>query len=175
MLRGFFDFRTLASRVGAALLVVAVLAPTLWELQRGLGLYIQSVLNVQDGDVAMAKWLEGRLPPDALLAVNDIGALGFFLPNRLIDLAGIGNPELFDYMREASESGRPAMDGVGDFVHHHRPDYLVIFPTWYPDLASDTQRFQILHRVEVPNNITMGGDEIVLMSTPWTRSKLIGD
>ena len=33
-------------------------------------------------------------------------------------------------------------------------------------------RVEPLHRVAVPNNITMGGDELVLYSTPWTRHPL---
>lgn len=156
--------RTLAAALAAALLLL----PTLRSAIHGSARYVQSVANVEDSDVAMARWLAGRLPPEAVLAVNDIGALGYLLPNRLIDLAGIANPELSSYL--VDPAGRGA--GLRRFLDERRPDYLVVFPSWYPELVASGGPFEPLHRVPVPNNITMGGDELVVYATPWTRQPL---
>ena len=40
-------------------------------------------------------------------------------------------------------------------------------------LARDP-RFREVHRLGIPGNITMGGDEIVVYETPWTRRRLKG-
>jgi hypothetical protein len=159
-------------RLMTAVVVGLVLAPTVMDLGRGLERYTRSVLNVEDSDVAMARWLETRLPPEAVLAVNDIGALRFLLPNEVVDLAGIANPEIRHYFAAARARGEPWRAGIEPFLADQRPDYLVVFPSWFPGLVSDGSRYRPLHRIVIPDNITMGGDELVLYSTPWTRFPL---
>ena len=148
--------------------VALLLWPTLLSTVRGAGRYAQSVANVHDSDVAMARWLAGRLPPEAVLAVNDIGALGYLLPNRLIDLAGIANPELAAYATDPG--GREA--GFRRFLAERRPDYLVVFPAWFPELVAAGGPFRPLYGLSISDNITMGGDELVVYATPWTRHPL---
>lgn len=133
--------------------------PTLFELVQGAGRYGQSVLNVQESDVRVAHWLAGRLSPEAVLAVADIGAIKFFLPNRVVDLAGIGNPEIKTM-------------GTERFLDHHRPDYLVIFPNWYARLFDADDPFEVVREFPIEDNITMGGDILAVYSTPWTRYPL---
>ncbi len=157
-----------ARRAVIAVAAALVLWPTALSAIYGSGRYAQSVANVEASDVAMARWLAGRLPPQAMLAVNDIGALGYLLPNRLIDLAGIANPELAGYFDAPGGRG----EGMLRFLAERRPDYLVVFPAWFPELVAAGGPFEPLHRVAVPDNITMGGDELVLYATPWTRYPL---
>ena len=154
-------------RALAALALALLLWPSAASLVRVAGRYAQSVANVHDSDVRMARWLADRLPPEAVLAVNDIGALGFLLPNRLLDLAGIANPELAGYVERAG--GREA--GLRAFFEEHRPDYLVVFPAWFPELVG-AGPFRPLYRLSIADNITMGGDELVVYATPWTRHGL---
>ncbi len=91
----------------------------------------------------------------------------------MVDLAGIAHPELREAIARARELGLPWRRGIEQFVAEHEPDYLVVFPSWYPQLVSDAERFRPLHRIVIPNNVTMGGDELVLYSTPWTRYPLV--
>lgn len=142
-----------------ALGVTILFLPTLFELIQGAGRYGQNVLNVQESDVRVAHWLESRLSPEALLAVADIGAIKFILPNRVIDLAGIGNPEVKTM-------------GAEGFLRHHQPDYLVIFPNWYARLFDAAEPFEVVREFPIQDNITMGGDILAVYSTPWTRYPL---
>jgi hypothetical protein len=161
-----------ARRWLAALALAVILLFAAGDLMRGGGRYLRTVGNVEDSDVAMAHWLDGRLPAEAVLAVNDIGALKFLLPNPVIDLAGIGNPEMRDHIDRAQELGLPWQKGVEWFVEERRPDYLVVFPEWYAQMVSNPERFRPLHRIFIEDNVTMGADELVLYSTPWTRYPL---
>jgi hypothetical protein len=154
-----------------ALLLVLLFWPTVSTLLQGAGRYAQNVANVQDSDVAAARWLAPRLHPDAVLAVNDIGALKFLLPNRVIDLAGIANPEIRSEINRAVRENRPWEPVMAGEIAKRRPDYLVIFPDWFPTLSLDPS-FQPLHRIPIRDNITMGGNEIVVYATPWTRFPL---
>ncbi len=44
--------------------------------------------------VATAHWVADNIPPDELLAVHDIGALGYYAPRPILDLAGLVSPEI---------------------------------------------------------------------------------
>jgi hypothetical protein len=156
-----------------ALLVALLLWPTVAGLVRGTGRYLQNVTNIQDGDVRIARWLAERLPPQAVLAVNDIGAIGFLLPNRLIDLAGIATPEIRREMLRQSKHGIPWEVTVAAEIARRQPDYLVIFPAWFPHLSQDP-RFRPVHMIEVKDNITLGDGLIMVYATPWTRYPLRG-
>ncbi|HKI03701.1 MAG TPA: hypothetical protein VKK31_17105 [Thermoanaerobaculia bacterium] len=164
--------RSRSARLALGALGAAVLlAPTLAVLVQGERFYAQNVANVHESDVAIARWLATRLPPDALLAVNDIGAIKYFLPNPVLDLASIATPEIGREVQRATAAGVPWSDALLAALARRQPDYVVIFPSWFPGLAHDP-RFRAVHALSIPGNITMGGDEIVVYETPWTRRRL---
>jgi hypothetical protein len=148
---------------------VAILAPTLVVLVQGEAFYAQNVANVEESDVAIARWLAAHVPPDALLAVNDIGAIKYLLPNRIIDLASIATPEIGREVARATAAGTPWTDAMMAALERRHPQYVVIFPSWFPSLAADP-RFREIYTLSIPGNITMGGNEIVVYATPWTRT-----
>jgi hypothetical protein len=148
----------------------ALLLPTLAALTSGAQLYAQNVRNVQDGDVRMADLLRELVDPEAVLAVDDIGALGYLLDNRLVDMAGIVSPRVHHHARRAMAATGAYCPGLLAFAAETRPDYLVVFPRRYGCFPADT--FPTLLRLEVPHNVTLGEAEIVLRATPWTRYPL---
>ncbi len=159
-------------RAALAALGIAVLcAPTLANLVRGESFYVRNVANVQESDVAIARWLAARVPPEAVLAVNDIGAIKYLLPNPIVDLASIATPEIRREVQQAVAAGTPWNDAMVAAVERRRPDYVVIFPSWVPGVARDP-RFRPVYHLDIPGNITMGGSEIVVYDMPWTRYPL---
>ncbi|HEX4496159.1 MAG TPA: hypothetical protein VIE43_10880 [Thermoanaerobaculia bacterium] len=159
--------RAILGTIGA----VALLAPTIGVLMQGETFYAQNVGNVEESDVAIARWLAAHVPADAVLAVNDIGAIKYLLPNRIVDLASIATPEIGHEVNHAVAAGTPWPDAMLAALERRHPDYVVIFPSWFPTLAADP-RFREVYRLEIPGNITMGGNEIVVYATPWTRGAL---
>ncbi|HXT49724.1 MAG TPA: hypothetical protein VN811_01705, partial [Thermoanaerobaculia bacterium] len=147
-----------------------LLLPGLAALYSGVGRYVQNVRDIEAGDVRLARWLAPRLPPEATLAVDDIGALKFLLPNRVLDLAGIVSPRVHDYARRSMATSRSICPGVLEFVRDRRPDYLAIFPRHHACFTDE--EFPPLLTLEVPGNITLGEGTIVLHATPWTRQPL---
>lgn len=150
---------------GALLLIPGVVA-----LFGGAARYVQNVRDIESGDVRLARWLQPRLPPDAVLAVDDIGALKFMLPNRVLDLAGIVSPRVHEYARRSARATRSFCPGILEFVRAERPDYLAIFPRRHACFPYG--EFPTLLEIEVPGNITLGEGTIVLHATPWTRQPL---
>jgi hypothetical protein len=158
-------------RALAALGVALLLTPTVVQLFTGAQHYARNVANVEDSDVRIASWLGARLAPEALLAVNDIGAIKYFLPNRIVDLASIATPEIGREVARDMENGVPRDRAMLAAIERRRPDYLAVFPRWVPGLDRDP-RFQAVYRLPIPDNHTMGDDQIVVYATPWTRYPL---
>ena len=156
-----------------ALAVVALLAPQLWGLATGHGHYLKTLANVEDSDVAAARWLAPRLPPEALLAVQDIGALKYHLPNRVIDLAGIATPEVLPVLRGSGPQDPIYWEQrLVSFLEQRKPDYLVVFPRSYPRITGGAPGFEKIQSFPVEDNVTMAGDELAIFSTPWTGHRL---
>jgi hypothetical protein len=149
--------------------LLLLIAPTAVDCARTATLYARNVADVEAGDVRMARWLAERLPPEAVVATMDIGAMAAILPNRIVDLAGIGDPELHDFIRKARARGGTWQDGVLALIGERRPDYLMIFPDWLGPVDRPGSPFRRLHTIHVPDNVTLGRDTLALYATPWTR------
>lgn|GEM_PF-200711 len=160
------------ARLPVCLVLGALLLwPTGSSLLECAGLYAHNLADVESSDVRTARWLAPRLPAGALLAVNDIGAFKYLLPNRIVDLAGIANPELRLEVQRQVARGVPWERAMAAAVAERRPDFVVIFPAWLPHLEAALGLRPLL-RVRLPDNRTMGSSELVVYSTPWTRYTL---
>lgn len=156
---------------GVVLALVALIGPAARTTWLGARQYAQNVGNVNQSDVAMARWIDGHLAADALVAAQDIGAIGYFAPNPLVDLAGIVNPEILPWIKgaEASRAGSP-QEGLVAFLRQRRPSYLMIFRESYPGLV-DRLEATVVRRLAVDRNITMAGSELLLLEVDWNRSQ----
>lgn len=96
----------------------------------GLGAlhYAQDVAFIESEMVATAKWVSAEVPPNALVAAHDIGALGYFGGHDLVDLAGLVSPEVIPFLRNE--------DRIAAYLNEQGVAYLVTFPDWYPHLTS---------------------------------------
>jgi hypothetical protein len=159
-------------RLPAAFLLAALMLwPTASELVDRAAFYAHNLTDVESSDVTAARWLAPRLPAGALLAVIDIGAFKYFLPNRIVDLAGIANPDLRREVRRAVAGGVPFERAMAAAVARRRPDYVVIFPEWLPHLAAELALRPVL-TLRLRGNVTMGSDELAVYATPWNRYPL---
>ena len=112
----------------------------------------------------LSKCIATHTAPDAVLAVNDIGALSYFGDRRIVDLMGLATPAILPHRREG-----PA--GIARFVETACPDYLVIFPAWFPELAARGDRFRPVERVRLAHNVVAGAAEMVVYETIWRRDR----
>ncbi len=156
-----------------ALLLLLLAAPAILGLVSGLKRYLHTCFDVRDSNVALARWLAPRLPPDALLAVNDVGAFKYLLPNPVLDLVGLMNPEVTRRRREAAARGIGFGEVLVGILEERRPDFIIVFPSWFRYPEQHPESFHPLRVVELPGNITMGGEMMVLYDTPWTRRPLV--
>jgi hypothetical protein len=151
-------------KVLATLLIMLALV----DFAAGRARYLRSVSDVEASDVSAARWLADRLPPGALVATQDIGAIKYLLPNSVIDLAGIVSPDVIAIVRGTHDPEVYWEQRLLAYLAERRPDVMVIFPAFYPQL-SRTQGFEEIASFDVPGNITMAGNRLAIFTTPWNR------
>ena len=78
--------------------------------------------------VHLGQWVKGNLPPGSRIALNDIGAIAYISRRPVIDLMGLVTPDIIPYRRQ----GEP---GVIRYLAERCPDYVIVFPTWFPQLT----------------------------------------
>jgi hypothetical protein len=126
--------------------------------------YGREVANIQDMQVTLGKWIDQNLPGDAVLAVNDVGAIAYFSHRRVLDTVGLISPEVLEFRKR----GQSADSAMFSLLSAERPDYAVVFPQWYP-VAVSRDVFEPVHGVVLSDNLVCGGDEMVVYKLDWER------
>ena len=131
------------------------LALALWTLVPAAERYAWGVQNIEAMQVRLGHWVAEHTRPRARLALNDIGAIAWVSRREIVDLMGLVTPEILPYRREGE-------DGVIRFVGEQCPDYVIIFPAWFPRLAGRTDLLEPLERVRLERVEVVGAPEMVV-------------
>ena len=144
----------LAARRGVVLRVF-YLTVALWLLWPASARYAWAVQNINAMQVHIGHWVDLHTPKAARLAVNDIGAIAFVSRRPVIDLMGLVTPEIRPYRREGES-------GVIRYVEETCPEYLIIFPAWFPRLSAMPARYRAVYSVRLEHNLVAGADTMVV-------------
>jgi len=117
--------------------------------------YGWAVQNINAMQVHLGRWVDTNLPRTARIAANDIGAIGYFSRREVIDLMGLVTPEIIPFRRR----GEP---GVMRYLKEACPQYVIIFPAWFPQIASSTETLEPVYRVRLERNEVAGAAEMVV-------------
>ena len=137
--RGMFALTSLAVLGGVGFLVLGARA------------YAWDVAFIESEMVDTAHWVAGHLPPDAVVAAHDIGALGYYAPQPLADLAGLLDPEVIPMVRDEAALAR--------YLQARDAAYLVTFPGWYADLDRCSVELFVTRAPYAP---ALGGENMVV-------------
>jgi len=118
--------------------------------------YAEDVAFIESEIVATAYWVAENIPPDALIAAHDIGALGYFAGRELVDLAGLVSPDVIEFMRNEEE--------LILYLDERDVDYLVIFPSWYETLS---EGLFLVYNTEGRFAPIIGGENMIIYQ--WAR------
>lgn len=115
----------------AALASLALLLPAFLLL--GAKAYAEDVGFIEGEMMDVTAWLRENTSPGDLLAVHDIGVVGYFLNDRpLLDLAGLITPEVIPFIDDEEQ--------LLEFMEEKGATYAVFFPDWsepYARMARD--------------------------------------
>lgn len=161
---GLLEARRMARRRGwrkknqvSVLVGLLVILGTAWRLPAMAHQYAWNVDEINRMHVALGHWVVENTPPDATLALNDIGAITYISERQVVDLAGLITPEVIPLLRSP---GRDAL--LADFMAEQDVDYVIIFPNWFPDLAARSDLLEEAYRVTLDHRTISGGETMVV-------------
>ena len=123
--------------------------------------YADNVRNVNECDVASGKFLARIGKPGDVVAVNDIGAIGYYSNMEIFDLWGLISKEItvemltndfltFEYMRK-----------------NKQVDYMAIAPGWFLYLPGRTDIFHPIAELKTENNTILAQDKNIVYKAYW--------
>jgi len=122
----------------------------------GANSYAQDVAFIESEMVVSAKWAAQNLPPEAIIAAHDIGALGFFDGHELIDLAGLISPEVIPIIHDEPR--------LAQYLDQRGVEYLIAFPNFYSELTRSSSN---LFSTNSPVTRNLGQQNMVIYH--WKR------
>lgn len=138
--------------LGGLLVLVLAVSVSLVEDWQVATEYAWNVHNIDRTQVRVGRWLDEEIPEGAVVATNDIGAIGFFSKRRVIDMVGLITPGMLERLKRTRDR-----DGaILEYFRRDRPDYVVIFDDWYPGIARRTDLLEERLRIPIENNLTCG-------------------
>ena len=140
-------------------LLAALLLGTAWRLPTMCGQYARNVREINQMHVAIGHWAAEHTPPDSVLALNDIGAIGYISQRPVFDLAGLVTPEVTSILH-SPESERA--DRLFALMAARDVAYVIVFPNWFPDLTAHEERLEEVYRVTLTGRTIAGGDAMVV-------------
>lgn len=141
------------------LAICAVLLFAFFALIAGPGAYRTDVQIIEEEMVAPARWIADNITEDELLAVHDIGAVGFFAPRSILDIAGLVNPEFAPIYHDG-----PA---VWALLEARGARYLMAFPDQIPGRDVTDPRLCPLYASPGEMALRQGGGKMVIFALAW--------
>jgi hypothetical protein len=145
---------------GPLVLFSLFVAGSWWQLPNWAPMLGQNVREIQEVDVSLGQWLAVNTPADALIAVDDIGAIAFLSRRRIVDLNGLVSPEMWPAIR--AERGLPGNQIATRILSGLGPDFMVAFPIWHWEIATNTAVAEPIHRVQTATKTIIGEQEAVV-------------
>lgn len=121
--------RTPTRRVLSRSLGLSAAAITVGFLVIGAQQYARDVRIINTEMVDTAHWVENNIPPDELLAVHDIGAVGYYAPRPILDLAGLVSPEVVPIILDH--------EALMQLMCERDARYLMVLPDQLPAIPDD--------------------------------------
>jgi hypothetical protein len=108
--------------------------------------------------VQTALWVKDNIPDQAVLAVHDIGAMGYFSEHDFYDLAGLINPEVIPFIRDEEK--------LSEFLDEKDVEYIVVFPSWYGSLVENKEIYYTTNAALSPS---LGGENMTIFC--WKKCR----
>lgn len=153
--RRSFGGRVVTRALGAA----AALVFLYFALVAGPAAYQRDVRIINEEMVAAARWIADNIPPQDLLAVHDIGAVGYFAPRPILDIAGLVNPEFAPIYNDGA--------AVFALMQARGARYLLAFPDQIPGEDAADSRLCPVFTTGGQAAVSAGGENMAIYALAW--------
>lgn len=145
--------------VAAGILIIIVLPGVLsWASRFGEN---SGEVYLQQREVGI--WLRDNTPEDALIAVNDAGAIAYYSGRRVYDLVGLVTNGQARAFRHGQGSVYEAIERLSP---EERPDYFAVYPRWIHFVGEATE-FEQLYAARLEARRIAGGDTAVVYAARY--------
>jgi hypothetical protein len=142
-----------------ALALAAAITMLVFALVTGPTIYRVDVQIINQEMVETALWIRDNLPPDDLLAIHDIGAVGYFAPREMLDIAGLVSPQVIPIVANA--------DALWRLMQARDARYLMAFPDQIPGDDPDDPRLCPLYVSDGETSQRVGGPSMAVYRLSW--------
>jgi hypothetical protein len=151
-----------AAAVAPLALWMPILVPANTEMIR---VYARCCENIVHQQVRVGRWIDATLPMDALVGLNDAGAIAYYGRRSTVDFVGLTTSGLAPVYRS----------GLGCLFEHLRrvpparqPTYCAIYPEWFPYWRESGILGPEQFRAHLEFNLICGGNDMVVYPASWT-------
>ena len=154
-----------AAALGAVAVPLLLYGPPLYLDQgRVVRFYGHNCENILHQQVRVGRWIDATLPKNAIVAMNDAGAIAYYGNRRTLDLVGLTTAGLAHVYRSGTgclwETLRRLPPG-------DRPGYFAIYPEWFPNFTQSGFLGPPIFRARLQLNTICGGDEKDVFPAVW--------
>jgi len=119
-------------RIAVQVFAISAGALMLAFIPTGMNAYATDVAIINSEMVAAAEYIRDNIPEDELMAIHDIGAVGYFANREMIDIAGLVTPEIIPIVADG--------DALWAYMEENGARYLMAFPDQIPHDNPDDPR-----------------------------------
>jgi len=148
------------------LLILLMIAASASRLPDWASMLGQNSREILDIDVAIGKWLAENTESDSLIAVDDIGAIGYLSGRRIFDLNGLVSPEMWPIIRHEAQ-GLPRNEAATRILSEVQADYLAIFPLWHYEIVTNPFVVKPIKEFHTDSRTIIGEQDAVVYQARW--------
>ncbi|MBI4137303.1 hypothetical protein HY469_04540 [Candidatus Roizmanbacteria bacterium] len=160
----FLYFRLKRIPMAGTIVVALIMVTTIVSLQKSIPevrqFFIDRTVSMKQNHIALAEWVRHTIPPEAVVAASDIGVIGYYTDNYIVDTEGLINPRISAFSQRRNSELKDAE--VLAYLTEKKPDYLIKFDWVYPSFQPAD--FRLIH-----SSTSLG-----VYTTPWTRYRING-
>jgi hypothetical protein len=149
----FLQVDSIVSRLTGSLLVFFLFFPVVLRSVTALDKTAQACINIYDQQYQMALFTN-KFYNGSTVALNDIGAVGYFTGAKIVDMWGLASPEVAKSKKQHYWTG-PFLNSL---VKAEHVQFSMIYDSWFPDSLSKNWSKAATWKIQ--NNIICG-DSIV--------------
>jgi hypothetical protein len=154
--------RQFATRVlTRTLMISAALGFFVFGLWVGPNEFRKDVSAINEEMVASAHWIDQNIPRDQLLATHDIGAIGFFTPRPLVDVAGLISPEVVPFIDDGER--------LWAYLQQRGVQYLMALPDQVPGDDITDKRLCPIYSTGGATAQSIGYPNMTVYKLVWDR------
>ena len=165
--------RVLGGVLATAALVIplAVWIPRLLpEMDRVPLFYAHNCENILHQQVAVGRWIDQNLPMNAVVGMNDAGAIAYYGRRSTVDLVGLTSA---GYARVYRSGLACLFEHVRRQPPERTPTYFAIYPEWFPYWPESGILGPEAFRAHLSLNTICGGTDKVVYPASWIDARAV--